>query len=72
MDHEKLVLLLRKELNLTEEEDVTNEELLQVTKGTLLRTRLELILAFDEVKDVIKEEIIGIGKRLVRKKGERG
>lgn len=52
----KLIAILRKDLNLTEQ-DATDDEMLEATKDTSLRARAECAIAIDDLKGVIKMEI---------------
>ncbi len=61
-----LTRLLRKNLNLTED-IVSDSELLKQTEGSLLKQRVECLIALDDFVCVVKEEVAFMRKKLYEK-----
>ncbi len=63
MKNDRLLKLLRKELNLSDV-SFSDEEILRVTKGTLLRARIEIGLAKEQFGNIVSDEIKNLRNRL--------
>ena len=53
-DEKLLIEMLRRELPMTEEQ-ATDEEVLKWTQGTIIRGRVELVMAIDDMTTALKE-----------------